>query len=41
LRALEALACSEHGTVHDVLHDAARAGRPVEVDAALARVVGA
>ncbi|WP_376706449.1 GGDEF domain-containing protein [Actinophytocola algeriensis] len=36
LLALEALARPEHGTVHDVLRDAARADRLVEVDAALA-----
>jgi diguanylate cyclase (GGDEF)-like protein len=36
LLALEALARPEHGTVHDVLRDAARANRLVEVDAELA-----
>lgn len=36
LLALEALARPETGTVHDVLRDAARANRLVEVDAALA-----
>jgi diguanylate cyclase (GGDEF)-like protein len=36
LLALEALARPDTGTVHDVLRDAARAGRLVEVDAALA-----
>jgi diguanylate cyclase (GGDEF)-like protein len=36
LLALEALARPEHGTVHDVLRDAARGNRLIEVDAALA-----
>ena len=36
LLALEALARPEQGTIHDVLRDAARAGRLVEVDAELA-----
>ena len=36
LLALEALARPDEGTVHDVLRDAARAGRLVEVDAGLA-----
>jgi diguanylate cyclase (GGDEF)-like protein len=36
LLALEALARPESGTIHDVLRDAARAGRLVEVDAELA-----
>jgi diguanylate cyclase (GGDEF)-like protein len=36
LLALEALARPDKGTVHDVLRDAARAGRLVEVDAGLA-----
>jgi predicted signal transduction protein with EAL and GGDEF domain len=36
LLALEALARPESGTVHDLLRDAARAGRLVEVDMDLA-----
>jgi predicted signal transduction protein with EAL and GGDEF domain len=36
LLALEALARPESGTIHDILRDAARAGRLVEVDAELA-----